>query len=82
MEGGRVVVDASIAVKWFIIEEYSKEARLLRDAYAEGLIDLAAPELLPFLRFLTRSDTRAPPAKMNSKKLPGFWTTSSWHYFG
>ncbi|ALL01893.1 hypothetical protein Pyrde_1850 [Pyrodictium delaneyi] len=48
MEGGQVVVDASVVVKWFIVEEYSSEARLLRDAYVEGLIDLAAPELLPF----------------------------------
>ena len=43
-----VVVDASVVAKWFLEEEYSVEARLLRDAYVEGLIDLAAPELLPF----------------------------------
>lgn len=48
MEGGKAVVDASVVVKWFIEEEYSREARLLRDAYVGGILDLAAPELLPF----------------------------------
>lgn len=41
-----VVVDASVVVKWFVEEEYSRESRLLRDAYVNGLIDLAAPSLL------------------------------------
>lgn len=48
VEGGEVVVDASVVVKWFVEEEYSREARLLRDAYANGLVDLAAPSLLPY----------------------------------
>jgi len=48
MEGGKAVVDASVVVKWFIEEEYSREARLLRDAYRDGLIDLIAPSLLPY----------------------------------
>lgn len=48
MERGKAVVDASVVVKWFIEEEYSREARLLRDAYVDGILDLAAPELLPF----------------------------------
>ena len=48
MERGRAVVDASVVVKWFVEEEHSREARLLRDAYASGLIDLAAPSLLPY----------------------------------
>jgi predicted nucleic acid-binding protein len=41
-----LVVDASVVVKWFVLEEYSDEARLLRRAYVEGLVDLAAPSLL------------------------------------
>jgi len=48
MAGAQVVVDASVVVKWFVEEERSREARLLRDAYVNGLVDLAAPELLPF----------------------------------
>lgn len=46
MEGKEVVVDASVVVKWFVEEEGSREARLLRGAYANGLIDVAAPSLL------------------------------------
>ena len=46
--GGRSVVDASVVVKWFVEEEYSRESRLLRDAYAAGLVDLSAPTILPF----------------------------------
>jgi len=41
-----IVVDASVVVKWFIEEEYSREARLLRDAYAGGVLDIAVPSLL------------------------------------
>ena len=50
MEGEerKVVVDASIAVKWFVEEEYTSEALMLRDAYKEGLVDLIAPSLLPY----------------------------------
>ncbi|RLE77115.1 MAG: PIN domain nuclease [Thermoprotei archaeon] len=48
MERGRAVVDATVVVKWFVEEEHSREARFLRDAYASGLIDLAAPSLLPY----------------------------------
>ena len=48
VEGGQVVVDASVVVKWFVDEEYSREARLLRGAYVDGLIELNAPDLLPY----------------------------------
>jgi predicted nucleic acid-binding protein len=44
----KVVIDASVAVKWFIEEEYTKEALMLRDSYKEGLVDLIAPSLLPY----------------------------------
>ena len=46
--GSLVVIDASVVVKWFVEEEYSREARLIRSAYADGLIDLAAPSIMPF----------------------------------
>jgi len=48
MERGRVVVDASVIVKWFVEEEYSREARLMRDAYVNGILDLATVSLLPY----------------------------------
>lgn len=48
MERKEVVVDASVVVNWFVEEKYSREANLLRDAYADGLIDVAAPSLLPY----------------------------------
>ncbi|RLE95894.1 MAG: PIN domain nuclease [Thermoprotei archaeon] len=48
MERKEIVVDASVVVKWFVEEEYSREARLLRDAYVDGLIDITAPSLLPY----------------------------------
>ena len=43
-----VVVDASIVVKWFIEEEWPREARMLKDDYAAGRVDLIAPALMPF----------------------------------
>ncbi|MEM4853129.1 MAG: type II toxin-antitoxin system VapC family toxin [Thermofilum sp.] len=46
--GGRGVVDASVVVKWFVEEEHSRESKLLRDAYAAGLVDLSVPAILPF----------------------------------
>ena len=48
MERAQIVIDASVVVKWFVEEEHSRESRLLRDAYVNGLVDLAAPELLPY----------------------------------
>lgn len=49
MEGAETyILEASVAVKWFILEEYSREAALLRETYVEGVIDLVAPSLLPY----------------------------------
>ena len=48
MEGKKVVVDASVVVKWFVEEEYSKEALILRDSFVDGVTDLIAPSLLCF----------------------------------
>ncbi len=46
MERKKIVIDASIVIKWFVKEEFSKEAKLLRDAYTNGLTDLVASSLL------------------------------------
>ena len=48
MERGKIVVDASVVVKWFVEEKYSKEALIIRDSFTEGLIDIIAPSLLYF----------------------------------
>ena len=48
MEGKEIVVDASVVVKWFVEEEHSREARMLRDSYVDGLINISAPSLLPY----------------------------------
>lgn len=44
----KVVVDASIVVKWFIPEIHHEQAVALLDAYVEGSIEAMAPAHLPF----------------------------------
>lgn len=44
----RIVVDASVVVKWYVPERNHESARALRDAYLDGDHDLLAPALLPF----------------------------------
>lgn len=44
----RCVVDASVVAKWFLEEEFTPEARRLRDDYAAELIEAEAPALLPY----------------------------------
>jgi predicted nucleic acid-binding protein len=43
-----VVVDASVVVKWFLIEEFREQAIRLRDDYIEGKIELISPAVMPF----------------------------------
>ncbi|MEM2906089.1 MAG: type II toxin-antitoxin system VapC family toxin, partial [Candidatus Bathyarchaeia archaeon] len=44
----RIVVDASVVVKWFVQEEGSEEALVIRRKYIEGEAEIIAPELLLF----------------------------------
>jgi predicted nucleic acid-binding protein len=44
----RLVVDASVALKWFVRERWSDQARALLGAYEKGHILLCAPYLLDF----------------------------------
>ena len=46
MEKAKIVLDASVIVKWFNVEEYSEVALEIKRLYVEGLIDIVAPELL------------------------------------
>ncbi len=48
METNEVVVDASVIVKWFIIEEYSEEAIRLRNDYVRRAITIIAPSIIEY----------------------------------
>lgn len=42
------VIDASVAIKWFLEEEDYQVAQRLREDFLEGLLQLRVPSLLPF----------------------------------
>jgi predicted nucleic acid-binding protein len=44
----KVVIDASVAFKWFVGEKDSLIARRLAEDYGPGLVDLSSVELMPF----------------------------------
>jgi predicted nucleic acid-binding protein len=44
----KIVVDASVAYKWYIEEEWSGEARGIVMDYGRGWVDIAAPALISF----------------------------------
>ena len=48
MEEVKVVLDSSVAVKWFTQEEYTENAIKLKQLYVDGSIELIASELLLF----------------------------------
>ncbi len=41
-----LVVDSSVAVKWFVPEPYSAEARRILDGYKNGTLSFLAPDLI------------------------------------
>jgi predicted nucleic acid-binding protein len=41
-----VVVDSSVAIKWFVVEPYSVEARYVLEEYRAGTLTLLAPDLV------------------------------------
>lgn len=41
-----VVVDSSVAVKWFVVEPHSDDARKVLDGYKAGGLNLLAPDLI------------------------------------
>ena len=43
-----IIIDASVVVKWFIEENDSDKARLLRDKFIDGELELYIPTLLYF----------------------------------
>jgi len=44
----RIVVDASVVVKWFVDEDGSEEALTIRKKYVEAEAEVLAPELILF----------------------------------
>jgi predicted nucleic acid-binding protein len=41
-----LVVDSCVAIKWFIVEQYSTEARRILTEYQSGRLTLLAPDLI------------------------------------
>jgi predicted nucleic acid-binding protein len=41
-----LVVDSSVAIKWFTVEPHAAEARQILDDYQTGLISFVAPDLI------------------------------------
>ena len=49
MEGFKIesyVIDASVAVKWFVNESDSEAARRIKDSYVAGKVEIMAPNLI------------------------------------
>jgi len=46
MEKTKIVLDAGIVVKWFLIERFSKEAIKIRNDYVQRKVSIAVPSLL------------------------------------
>ena len=44
----RIVVGASVVVKWFVEEENTEKALDILDNYSEGKVDLISAQLMPF----------------------------------
>jgi predicted nucleic acid-binding protein len=42
----KLVVDSSVAIKWFVPEPHSREAQLILNQFQQGTLDLLAPDLL------------------------------------
>jgi predicted nucleic acid-binding protein len=42
----KIVVDSSVAIKWFVVEPFSTEAHRILDEYQTGTLTLLAPDLL------------------------------------
>ncbi|MEM2585199.1 MAG: type II toxin-antitoxin system VapC family toxin, partial [Thermoproteota archaeon] len=42
----RIVIDASVAVKWFVPEKDSDKALKLRELYLNGALEIVAPTLI------------------------------------
>ncbi len=84
----KVVIDASVAVKWFVTEKDSDKALKLRDSYQRGNFELVAPtliyyEVLNALRFhphykLTEAELLNVVAALRGMQIVTETTTEMW----
>ncbi len=77
MERPKIVVDASVCAKWYLDEEYSDRARLLRDDFVKGQIAITVPSLLFYetlnaLRYSRAFDEKELPVAADSLSKYGF----------
>jgi predicted nucleic acid-binding protein len=42
----KAVIDSSVAIKWFVVEPYSNDARRVLNEYQAGTLSLLAPDLI------------------------------------
>jgi predicted nucleic acid-binding protein len=42
----KAVIDSSVAIKWFVVEPYSNDARRVLNEYQSGTLGLLAPDLI------------------------------------
>ena len=71
------MVDASVCAKWYLDEEYSDRARLLRDDFVKGQIAITVPSLLFYetlnaLRYSRAFDEKELPVAADSLSKYGF----------
>ena len=71
------MVDASVCAKWYLDEEYSDRARLLRDEFVKGQIAITVPSLLFYetlnaLRYSRAFDEKELPVAADSLSKYGF----------
>ena len=43
-----LVIDASVAVKWFVVEPHRGKALEIRESYVRGVVELLAPSLIQY----------------------------------
>lgn len=57
----RLVIDSSVAIKWFVQEPLTAEAQPILDAYQNGRVDFLAPDLMlaEFGNIVWKKQTRA-----------------------
>src|SRR5882724_1064202 len=68
----KLVLDSSVGVKWVMIEILTDKARLLRDDFRNGVIELLAPDFSPLevLHALTKAERQK---RINPTEASTFW---------
>jgi predicted nucleic acid-binding protein len=68
----KLVLDSSVGVKWVLIESLTDKARLLRDDFRNGLIQLISPDFFPLevLHALTKAERQK---RINPTEASTFW---------